>query len=557
MNNHKPPSPESERPELLPGNRSNPAAIVAPAKTPEVPVKAAAPLLQSGAPSPETLLDGVNDLIFVQDIEGRILAVNSTITRIFGYSREEVIGRRTIDFLRQDQKELFRTNYLVPVMRQGSCQGLSVFLDKNGDEHWLECRCTLLKPDRGDPFIIGTGRDVTQEIQAERAFNALQQQFFEIRKMRALGTLAGGIAHEFNNILSIIIGNVELAMDDIPQWNSTHLFLEEIYRASLRARDVVRQLTTSSGKPPKAKKPVPFQPMIEQSMLRLAEEIPDNIALCSQLTAPAVAVLAEPADFHLLLKNLISNAILAMAQDGGKLLVAAKEVYLNQESAARHPGLQTGPHVELRVRDNGCGIESKHMDRIFDPYFSTREVGQGSGMGLAIVHGIVRNHGATISVASEPGSGTTFTLLFPVTDQVPVPGQILEPEVLEESARILLVDDEAVLADMGKQILEHLGYRVEATASPIQALDLFRSRPDDFDLVITDLTMAELSGDRLAEEILQLRPNQPIIMCSGFSRKMARESSTRLRVDAYLEKPVRKEQLAATIRRVLRDSPVH
>jgi len=378
----------------------------------------------------------------------------------------------------------------------------------------------------------------------------LEEQLRQSHKMEAIGTLTGGIAHDFNNMLGIILGNTELAMDDVPEWNPARLNLEEIKISSLRAKDVVRQLLSFARKTEQERKPVKINPIVTGALKLLRSSIPTSVEIRSNITKELKIILADPTQINQIMINLCTNAAHAMEEDGGVLEISLDSITLD-ESTAQSYELSPGRYVKLTVNDTGHGIDTEIKDRIFDPYFTTREVGKGSGMGLAVVHGIVMNHDGAITVDSDVGKGTTFIVFLPIVKREPVPEIKIDEDLPTGKERILFVDDEESIVKMGCQRLERLGYKVKVTTSPLEALDLFRSKPDQFDLVITDLTMPKMTGDKLVKEILNIRSDVPIIICTGFSEKMNGEKATAIGAAGYLEKPHEKLNLAKMVRKVL------
>jgi PAS domain S-box-containing protein len=392
--------------------------------------------------------------------------------------------------------------------------------------------------------------DITDRKLAENEKERLEEQLRQSHKMEAIGTLAGGIAHDFNNMLGIILGNTELAMDDVPEWNPARLNLEEIKTACLRAKDVVRQLLSFARKTDQERKPVKINPIVTGSLKLLRSSIPTSIEIRSNIPKESQIIFAEPTQINQVMINLCNNAAQAMEDEDGIIEISLDSMTLD-ESTAQSYELSPGRYVKLTVNDTGHGIDPEIKDRIFDPYFTTREVGKGSGMGLAVVHGIVMNHDGAITVDSEVGKETTFNVFIPIVRREPVPEVTIDEDLPTGKERVLFVDDEESIVRMGTQRLERLGYKVESTTSPIEALDLFRSKPDQFDLVITDLTMPKFTGDKLVKEILNIRPDMPIIICTGFSKKMDRDKAREIGAAGYLEKPHEKRSLARMVRQIL------
>ena len=387
--------------------------------------------------------------------------------------------------------------------------------------------------------------------QVKRLSGQLQEQLLLSGKMEAAGSLAGGIAHEFNNILATIIGNTELAIGDIPERSPARECLEEIRSASERAKEVVRQLLGFARKSVFQLQPVHISPVIREALILIRASIPATIEIRENISCESDMVMADSSQINLVLLNLCVNAQNAMQEEGGVLEVKLENTTLDEKSAARYEDLGSGNYVKMTVRDNGHGIDPKIINRIFEPYFTTGSLAETIGMGLAVVHGIVKHHNGAIAAKSEPGKGTVFEVVLPLTE-AEVAQEAGEPEaLLTGNEEILFVDDEASLVKMAKRSLEMQGYRVETKGNPVEALELVRSEPDRFDLVITDMTMPKMTGDKLAKEILSIRPDMPIILCSGFSEKIDAEKAQALGIRKYIEKPLDMSDFVVSIRKVL------
>jgi len=388
----------------------------------------------------------------------------------------------------------------------------------------------------------------------EAAINNLieiQKKLQQAQKMESIGTLTGGLSHDFNNILSIIIGNAELALHDVPEWNPVHSNLEEIKTASLRATKIVKQLLSFSRREDQKLEPIEIAPVIKDALKFLRATIPTTIDIHQDIQVENETILANPIQINQIMMNLCINASHAMETTGGNLTVRVEKVILDDNTAKGYPDLKIGAHIKVTVSDTGTGIAPKVIDRIFDPYFTTKDVGKGSGMGLAVVHGIVKSHNGAISVESKPGRGSTFSILFPETTRKAV----MEVKTLEEIPRgnesIFLIDDEDSIAEMTRQMLERLGYRVETRLNPLEALAHFQANPDRFDLVITDMTMPKMTGAMLSEKVLEIRPDIPIIVCTGHSILIDEAKAKQSGIAAYVMKPIHTTEIAKTIRKVM------
>jgi PAS domain S-box-containing protein len=486
-------------------------------------------------------------MLLIDPESADIVDANPAAVSFYGWSKEELTSKKITNINTLTDEQVFQE------MKQAKTEERQHFLFShrlsNGEIRDVEVysRPIIL---HGKQLLYSIIHDISERKKAEKDRQRLQLQLQQAHKMEAIGTMAGGIAHDFNNILGIILGNTELAMDDVPEWNPARMNLDEVRTASLRAKDVVRQLLSFARKTDQERKPVKINSVITGALKLLRSSIPTSIEMRCNMPRDSEIILADPTQTNQIMINLCTNAAQAMEDDGGILEISLESVIL-EESIAKSYELSPGRFVKLTVNDTGHGIDPKIKDRIFDPYFTTREVGKGSGMGLAVVHGIVKNHDGAISVDSEVGKGTTFNVLLPIVRREPVPEIIIDEDLPIGKELILYVDDEESIVKMGNQRLERLGYKVESTTSPIEALDLFRSKPDQFDLVITDLTMPKMTGDKLVKEILNIRLDMPIIICTGFSEKMDGEKARAVGALGYLEKPHEKRDLAKMVRKVL------
>ena len=423
-----------------------------------------------------------------------------------------------------------------------------------GERYWDNLWIPLEgKGDQVETILI-ISRNITDQKLAEKEKIQFESRLRQAHKMEAIGTLSGGIAHDFNNILSIILGNAELAMDDVPEWNSATEFLREIRSASLRAKDVVRELLTFSRKSEEQKKTLDLVPLVQETMKMLRATIPTSIPFELIMGEKLKTVHADPTQVSQVLLNLVSNAADAMSDEGGFLKVTLKNAQLAQNDLAFDADLTPGDYVSIKVSDTGSGIALCDFDRIFDPYFTTKEIGKGTGMGLSVVHGIVKRHGGGIRVESERGKGASFEVFLPVISKAPEVGRKQDDDLPRGREAILFVDDEEAMVKLNRQRLERLGYRVFSETNPSSALALFKNDPDQFDLIMTDMTMPHMTGDRLVKEIHKIRPRMPIILCTGYSDRMSEESAKALGIRKYMEKPIELKALARSVREVLDQS---
>jgi len=371
--------------------------------------------------------------------------------------------------------------------------------------------------------------------------------------MESIGTLAGGIAHDFNNILSAIMGYTELSLDDAPKGSLLHDSMMEVITAGYRARDLVKQILTFARKSDETQKPI--QPgVIAQEVLKfIRSSIPTTIDIRQNIHNEAL-IMGSATQVHQVLMNLCTNAAQAMDASGGVLEMTVCDVVLDEDTALPGEGLSPGPCVKITVSDTGTGISPDIIDSIFEPYFTTRGRGKGSGtgMGLALVHGIVKSCGGHVGVESTPGQGTVFTIHLPVIEKrkvAPLPQDMELLPMGEE--RVLYVDDEAPIIKIGERHLTRLGYKVTTSISSIDALEMFRAAPHDFDLIITDMTMPGMTGETMALEMMKIRPELPVILCTGYSSQINREKAIECRIRGFINKPLVRKELAEIVRCVL------
>lgn len=379
---------------------------------------------------------------------------------------------------------------------------------------------------------------------------SLETQLQQAQKMEAIGTLAGGISHDFNNILSSVLGYTELALGDTEEGTRLRENLQSVLSAGERARDLVKQILTFSRQGGKTFSPIPVKFITKEALKLLRATLPTTIEIHQDIQSDSL-VLGDPTQIHQIFLNLCVNADHAMREKGGILEVTLVDMELDSRFTAQHPELKPGPHLRLRVKDTGRGIPPHLLDRIFDPFFTTKDKGEGTGLGLSVVYGIVKAHGGAITVQSELGKGALFNVFLPVIEKTLEKETSVEKSFPTGNERILFIDDEIPMVDLGKQMLESLGYDVTTRTSSIEALELFKARPDRFDLVITDMTMPKLTGSELALKISEIRTDIPVILCTGFSHKITAEKAREMGIKAFLLKPILKGMLAETVRKVL------
>ena len=385
-----------------------------------------------------------------------------------------------------------------------------------------------------------------------RTLAKYERQLQQVLKIQAIGTLAGGIAHDFNNILFPIVGYTELTMDEVPDDSVAHNNLEEVLKAAHRAKDLVQQILTFSRQSGQERKPVEVHSIIEEALKLLRASIPASIEIIHKIDDDCHPVMGDATQIHQVIMNLCTNAYQAMQDKGGTLEINLSEVDVGYEETVEKIGMQPGKHLQLLVKDEGCGMDAVVLGRIFEPYYTTKEQGKGTGLGLSVIHGIIKNHRGDISVNSTPGKGTTFKVYLPIIEDMDTVTEF-EPSngAVKGNERILLIDDEEQIVSMEQQMLENLGYEVTARTDSTEALKEFSQKPQNFDLVITDMTMPHMTGDELALKLLNIKPDIPVILCTGFNEDITEEKALAMGIQKFVMKPVIKNDLATTIRTVL------
>jgi CheY-like chemotaxis protein/two-component sensor histidine kinase len=369
--------------------------------------------------------------------------------------------------------------------------------------------------------------------------------------MEAIGTLAGGIAHDFNNILGAIMGYTEMTVLTIPKESKAGETLEEVLKATHRAKELVKQIINFSRQSKEERIPTKLSFIIKEVSKLIRASLPATVELHQEFTTENDAIVADPIQIHQVLMNLCTNAHHAMDKNGGVIEVSLKAVDLDAKNAFQYPNLKPGSYVELTISDTGQGMDQYTLERIFDPYFTTKEKGMGTGLGLAAVHSIIKSHGGAINVESSPGEGSKFKIYFPLVEMEAT--SVIDVSELYPigNERVLFVDDEEPLVDLAHRLLSHLGYDVTALTSSVKALEVFREKPYNYDLIITDQTMPGLTGEMLSREIMGIRSDIPMILCSGFSEDIKEEQLKNIGIKAFIMKPLVLKDIAQTIRLVL------
>ncbi|MFH1672448.1 MAG: PAS domain-containing protein [Pseudomonadota bacterium] len=501
------------------------------------------------------IINAVTDHMSMMDREHNIVWTNSVAQYLFG---PDLIGKKCYTAYHGREK-ICEPCIVKKCFNDGKVhEHETKVAGANGEEMNFWCTASVASRDEaGRPLtVIEVSRNITERKQVEKERAKLEVRLRQAQKMEAIGTLAGGIAHDFNNILSAIIGFTQLAQLDIQEGVTTTVNMDDALKAAYRAKDLVKQILTFSRQNEQAQEPVRVTLVVKEVLKFIRASLPSTIEIRQNIASDHGVVLIDPTQLHQVVMNLCTNAGHAMQKRGGILEVEVKEQHVGDYTIETHPSLKPGPYVVVTVSDTGHGMPPKVKERIFDPYFTTKSKAEGTGMGLAVVHGIVANCCGMITVESEQGKGTKFYVYFPRIQDDTTEESEISVSLPHGNEHILLVDDEAELARLGKQMLERIGYEVTTRTSSIEAREAFRAQPQKFDLVITDYTMPNMKGDILAKEIMNIRPDMPVILCTGYSENMTSEKAKALGMKFFLTKPILIHELATAVRQVLDMPPL-
>ncbi len=518
------------------------------------------------------------------DPEGHMLQTNSAMQTMLGYSDDEFRTMRFADFTHPGDIDMSLEN--VSGIYSGERQKNDFekrYIARDGREVWVHVSLAMVSDEAGRPrYHVGVIEDINMRKRAEmdserllaelesrvqertaelqRAYdrlkeetderNRVEQQLLQTHKMEAIGTLAGGIAHDFNNMLAVVLGNAELALDDLDDRPGPKQNIKEIIRASKRSTELVRQILTFSRKTEQEKIPFNLIPLVKETHNLLRSSLPATIHMQLNIKTTSDTIIGDPSRVQQVLMNLCTNAAYA-TRDKGSLLIELSSTAFDHADEMPEADMKAGNYVKLVVRDSGTGITEEVQKRMFEPFFTTKEAGHGTGMGLAVVYGIVKSHGGAISVESRPGEGSTFAILLPCAGSPVKEAREQAGVVPGGNERILFVDDEAAVVEMTCRALRRIGYDVTAASSGSEAFKTFLQEPGRFDLIITDQTMPDLTGIDLAKRMLAIRNDMPIILITGYSEAVSPEKAKEAGIREFLMKPVEKRELAETVRRAL------
>ncbi len=491
---------------------------------------------------------------FIIDEHGLIQQANKKGAELLGYGCEYLSGKPFLLYLTHEARKMFSAHLRKFSVKIRSSSTEVECVHTSGKTIPLRLESVLIhEPSSTKKLFRTTVVDISDRKKAEAILIHTERQLRQAFKMEAIGTLAGGIAHDFNNILAAMLGNLELARSNLPSGSPIHRYLDEVLTAGFRAKDLVRQILAFSRQTEPTKQLLDPKHLIQESIQLLQATLPKTIRIETHLVEKeSLWVLADPTELHQVIINLCTNAEYAMRETGGCLTIQMSRIEVSSEFAKAHPPLKPVPHVYLTVQDTGSGILAKVQSRIFDPFFSTKELGEGTGMGLSVAHGIVTHHKGIIILEESSPKGSRFGVYLPLKNKPTTkPVQTPPPLAPRIPGRILLIDDEEPLARMGVEMLQRLGYNAVACTSGSEGLALFEANPESFDVVVVDQTMPKITGEDFARRVLSLKPEMPVILCTGFSHVMTPERAQAVGITAFLMKPLLSHELDQVIQEQL------
>lgn len=502
------------------------------------------------------LVESANSLILRIDRSGTVTFCNRYAQHFFGFSEDDIIGKNAVGTIVPETDSLGRD---LSVMIQSICLNPDQYVNnenenikRNGERVWITWTNRPLYDEKGNVVeLLCVGNDITNLKRAEQEKKILEDQLRQAQKMEAIGTMAGGIAHDFNNILASVMGYTELASKE-PYDERQRKFLEQVLKAAERAKNLVGQILAFSRQTEQSRQALDIRSIVKESIKLLRATIPSTIQIRHNISTEECAVLSDPTQMHQIVINLCNNAAHAMRDQGGMLDVGLSNVRILREMVIIHPDIKEGAYVLLTIRDTGHGIDPTIKDKIFDPFFTTKKPQEGTGLGLSVVYGIVKSHGGAITVQSDLGAGTTFSIYLPKIELNNTAQEMGKTASLTGGKeRVLFIDDEKALTELVPVFLRNLGYDVVSTTNSINALTMFTQDPQRFDLVITDMTMPQMTGLELSEKVLALRENLPIILCTGYHESITRNEVLRRGIRELVMKPVSLTDLGLLVRKTL------
>jgi PAS domain S-box-containing protein len=500
------------------------------------------------------LANSLPQFVFETDLNGKFTFVNRFFLETHKYTQIDIDrGLNASQLMHPEDRD--RTEKNIRRILDGEIIGNMehTVLTKGGESFPVLINSSPIVKNGIIVGIRGVGMDITEQHAAQIEREQLERQMRQTMKMKTIGTLAGGIAHDFNNILAAILGYADLVKESLPSGDPNRYNIEQVLRASYRAKELVKQILTFSRQGEQEKHPLQLDLIIKEASKFLRASVPSTIDIELKIsTSKSTLILADATQIHQVILNLCTNSAFAMKENGGRIEILLSEVTPGRDLLSKHPNIADGCYLKLEVKDTGPGIPPDIMDRIFDPFFTTKERGEGTGMGLSLVHGIVENHGGFVDATSQVGAGTIITICLPAYQGAATPHADEDNTPTPRGTeRILMVDDEEMIVTMSAKIFNKLGYDIVTTTQGEEALELFRKAPEQYDLVITDLTMPRVTGLDLAKEVHNIRPNTPVILCTGFTEQIDQKTLDNLGIVDVLRKPPLTRDIANAVRKAL------
>jgi PAS domain S-box-containing protein len=492
------------------------------------------------------------DPIISLDHKGHFLSFNPIAEQLSGFKLDEVLGKHftQVNILTRESFPKALKEFTMILSGKDRPPFELTILRKDKNLLFMEANPRLITQHKKKPIVQVIFRDITDRKKAEEEKTKLEKQLRRAQKLETIGTLAGGIAHDFNNILTPILGYTDIVLSSLNPSDPLFEDLQHVMAGANRAKDLVQQILTFSRQIEQKHRPLKLHLLVKEAIKLLRPSIPSIIEIREQIDSACEEIQADPSQMHQVLVNLCTNGFHSMEQKGGVLTIEMKQVRVDRATAQFHPNLKQKEYVRLTVSDTGTGMDETTLDRIFEPFFTTKDIDKGTGLGLSVVHGIVRSHQGDIIVYSKPGKGSTFHVYLPVMKTAAEAGKKKPQKIKGGSESILVVDDEELVIDVLVKMLEHLGYKVSASESGLKALKTFHHRPDKFDLVISDLTMPDMTGLELVKQLHKVRSDLPVIIMTGFGESVTGDILDHYGISAVIGKPIELQKLGAEIRKI-------
>jgi two-component system cell cycle sensor histidine kinase/response regulator CckA len=500
------------------------------------------------------ILDYSPATIYIKGLDYRYRLVNKEFLSKYGFEMDEVIGHTSADIWNADIGDQLNKHDARVIETGHMIEEIETVQNKEGEIKQLISIKFPLRDENDEIYALcGISTDITQRLQAEKEKRLLEERLVQAEKMEAIGTLAGGIAHDFNNILSAVLGYSELAMLEAKQNRDNQSHLAKVIDAGMRARDLVKQILSFSRHHEPERKYVDMKELLDETMGLMRASLPSTIEIKKAIPHQLPEIYADPTQLHQVIMNLCSNAAHAMQQSGGCLSLSIEHINMDEQAARKHAGLEPGAYLKLDVSDTGCGMPPDIVDKVFEPFYTTKDEGEGTGMGLSVVHGIIKNHDGGISFSSEPDRGSTFTIFLPVREAGEHDDRAEDEDapLPTGSERVLFLDDEDAIVEFAIETLANLGYQAVGLSSSEETLRLLEKPSNSYDLLITDMTMPRMTGLELARKVQKIMPGLPIILCSGQAQQISAEELESAGIKKLLTKPVTMRRLASSVREVL------